>query len=182
MSDHGQLLGDHGLENKGCRFYEGLVRVPLIINWPGRFEPSLRPDSLVELTDIAPTLCDIIGIDPGWVHGQSLLPILTGQSDPDHHRDFVRCEFYNVLDMNWNKGIGSPPSSYATMYRTKRYKLSVYHGNDYGELYDLENDPNEHNNLWEDPDTQNLKTKLIKDSFDTSIIIHDPGSTRIGRF
>ena len=182
MSDHGQLLGDHGLENKGCRFYEGLVRVPLIISWPGRFETSLRSDSLVELTDIAPTLCNIIDIDPGWVHSQSLLPILTGQSDPDHHRDFVRCEFYNVLDMNWNKGIGSPPSSYATMYRTKRYKLSVYHGNDYGELYDLENDPNEHNNLWEDPDTQNLKTKLIKDSFDTSIIIHDPGSTRIGRF
>ncbi|SVC86985.1 uncharacterized protein METZ01_LOCUS339839, partial [marine metagenome] len=59
---------------------------------------------------------------------------------------------------------------------------SVYHGNDYGELYDLENDPNEHNNLWENPDAQNLKTRLIKDSFDASTIIHDPGSTRIGRF
>ena len=56
MSDHGQLLGDHGLENKGCRFYEGLVRVPLIISWLGKFEVDLRSDSLVELTDIAPTL------------------------------------------------------------------------------------------------------------------------------
>ena len=83
---------------------------------------------------------------------------------------------------DWNKGIDSPPPSYATMYRTKQHKLSVYHGNDYGELYDLENDPDEHNNLWENPDAQNLKTQLIKDSFDTSTIIHDPGSTRIGRF
>ena len=57
------------------------------------------------------------------------------------------------------------------MYRTKQYKLSVYHGNDYGELYDLVNDPNEHNNLWENPDAQNLKTQLIKDSFDTSLIL-----------
>ena len=182
MSDHGQLLGDHGLENKGCRFYEGLVRVPLIISWLGKFEVDLRSDSLVELTDIAPTLCDIMNIDLGWTHGQSLLPILTGQSDPGHHRDFVRCEFYNVLDMNWNKVMDPSPPSYATMYRNKQYKLSVYHGNDYGELYALENDPNEHNNLWEDADTQKLKTKLIKDSFDTSTIIHDPGSTRIGRF
>ena len=36
-SDHGETLGDHGLLLKGCRFYEGLVRVPLIMSWPGRF-------------------------------------------------------------------------------------------------------------------------------------------------
>ncbi|MDP6039254.1 MAG: sulfatase-like hydrolase/transferase, partial [Candidatus Latescibacteria bacterium] len=182
MSDHGQLLGDHGLENKGCRFYEGLIRVPLIISWPGHFKAGLQSDALVELTDIAPTLCDLAGVNPGWTHGKSLLSILTGETDPSHHKDFVRSEYYNVLDMNWNRGKPAPPPSYATMYRTKQHKLVVYHGNDYGELYDLENDPDEHENLWENSDAQNLKIQMIKDSFNASTLIHDPGSTRIGRF
>ena len=180
-SDHGQLLGDHGLENKGCRFYEGLVRIPLIISWPGHFKAGLQSDALVELTDIAPTLCDLASTDQGWTHGKSLLPILTGDATPDHHKDAVRCEFFNVLDMNWNRG-DAPPPSYGTMHRTRQHKLSVYHGNDYGELYDLEADPDEYNNLWEDPDSQAIKIQLIKESFDASTVIHDPGSTRIGRF
>ena len=182
MSDHGHLLGDHGLENKGCRFYEGLVRVPLVISWPRHFKSGLQSDALVELTDITPTLCDLAGLDSGWTHGKSLLPILTGQATPDRHKDAVRCEFYDVLDMNWNRGLPAPPPNYATMYRTKQHKLSVYHGNDYGELYDLEDDPNEHNNLWETPGAQPFKSQLIKESFDASTVIHDPGSTRIGRF
>jgi hypothetical protein len=84
--------------------------------------------------------------------------------------------------MNWNRGKPAPPPSFATMYRTRQHKLAVYHGNDYGELYDLDNDPNEHDNLWENLDAQTLKIQLIKESFDASTIIHDPGSTRIGRF
>ena len=182
MSDHGQLLGDHGLENKGCRFYEGLTRIPLIFSWPARFKANLQANGLVELTDLAPTLCDIVGIDPGWTHGRSLLPILTGQSDPACHRDYARCEFYDVLNMNWNTDRPAPPPSYATMHRTEQHKLVVYHGNPYGELYDLDNDPDEHENLWEEAHAQSLKNDLIKASFDASISIHDPGSTRIGRF
>ena len=49
------MLGDHGLIQKGCRFYEGLVRVPLIFSWPGHFEQGLVRGDLVELTDKAPT-------------------------------------------------------------------------------------------------------------------------------
>ena len=51
-SDHGEALGDHGLVYKGCRFYEGLVRVPLIFNWPGHIETGLQSEALVELVDI----------------------------------------------------------------------------------------------------------------------------------
>src|SRR3546814_11573957 len=60
-SDHGDMLGDHGLVNKGCRFYEGLVRVPLIFWWPGRIEQGLQSNALVSLIDIAPTLLEISG-------------------------------------------------------------------------------------------------------------------------
>ncbi len=60
-SDHGEMAGDHGLRKKGCRFYEGLVRVPLIVSWPERFKAGLRSDALVELLDIAPTLLELAG-------------------------------------------------------------------------------------------------------------------------
>ena len=67
-SDHGEMLGDHGLIQKGCRFYEGLTRVPLIWSWPGAFEADLRSPALVELTDIAPTLLEVCGLPAPSVH------------------------------------------------------------------------------------------------------------------
>ena len=54
-SDHGEMLGDHGLLYKGCRFYEGLVRVPLVFSWPGRIRRDLRTEALVELIDLSAT-------------------------------------------------------------------------------------------------------------------------------
>ena len=55
------------------------------------------------------------------------------------------------------------------MYRDRRHKLSVYHGHEIGELFDLETDPWEFDNLWEDPAAAGIKAKLIKASFDASI-------------
>ena len=183
-SDHGEMLGDHGLMGKGCRFYEGLVRVPLIFSWPGHIQRGLVSDGLVELTDIAATLTDIAGEPMEWMQGRSLMPMMseadTGEAGT--HRDFVRCEFYDVLDMNWGSGRPSEPESYATMYRNRRYKLVTYHGSDFGELYDLENDPDEQTNLWEDPASADVRFRLLRKSFDESIMITDPGSRRIGRF
>ena len=191
-SDHGEMLGDHGLTGKGCRFYEGLVRVPLIFSWPGHIRQTLVSDALVELTDIAATLTDIAGKPMEWMQGRSLMPIMSeatpagpGPADAGAtaiHRDFVRCEFYDVLDMNWGSGKPPEPKSYATMYRNRRYKLVTYHGSDFGELYDLENDPDEQHNLWEDPGFADVRFRLLKKSFDESIVIADPGSRRIGRF
>ena len=69
MSDHGEALGDHGLIQKGCRFYDSAVRVPLILSWPGRLQAGLRSLALVELTDLAPTLLETAGLDtPHWMH------------------------------------------------------------------------------------------------------------------
>ena len=83
-SDHGETLGDHGLIQKGCRFYEGLVRVPLIFSLPGQFVDGLRSDALVELVDKAPTLLELADLPiPEQMHGRSLLPILSGEAEPD---------------------------------------------------------------------------------------------------
>jgi len=181
-ADHGDMQGDHGLRQKGCRFYEGLVRNPLIISWPGHFKRGLQSHALVELTDIAPTLADITGCQLEWTHGKSLLPILTGKADPDHHRDFVRCEYLDSVNMYAPYEPEKHKPCFATMYRDARYKLSVYHGHDYGELYDLENDPDEFDNLWENPDFQEIKNDLIKKSFDATMVVADPGPKQIGRY
>ena len=88
---------------------------------------------------------------PDGMQGRSLLPILSGGASPDHHRDFVRCEYYDALDQ--------PDGTFGTMYFDGRYKLSVYHGHNLGELYDLTEDPHEFDNLWDEPDYQSLKAR-----------------------
>ena len=91
-SDHGESLGDHGLIRKGCRFYEGLVRVPLILRWPGRIESGRVSNDLVELTDLAPTLLAAAGQPvPPWMQGRSLLEGGAG-------RESVRSEYFDAID------------------------------------------------------------------------------------
>ena len=176
-SDHGETLGDHGLLYKGCRFYEGLVRVPLIFSWPGHIQSNLQSDALVELLDMSTTMLELAGITPpDYMQGESLMPILKGEAAPDHHRDFVRCEYYDALDSAFVGG----DHSYATMYRDRQYKHVVYHGHGLGELYDLEADPWEFNNLWDSPDHQAKKMELMQASFDASMIKGvDVGTRRI---
>jgi arylsulfatase len=151
------------------------VHVPLIISWPGHFGMGLQSNALVELADIAPTLLDILQmpISP-HVQGRSLLRILTGEADPDSFRDYVRCEYHDAL--------AQPHASHANMLRTDRYKLVVYHGQAIGELYDLQEDPGEFHNLWEDPAAQPLKLELLKCLFDAVMGAVDEGIERVGRF
>ncbi|HEY63962.1 MAG TPA: sulfatase-like hydrolase/transferase [Caldilineae bacterium] len=174
-SDHGEMLGDHGLLFKGCRFYEGAVHVPLIISWPGHFQEGLRSEALVELVDIVPTLLEVVGLPvPGDMHGRSLLPILTGQVHPHHHRDFVLSEYHDAL--------ARPYASHGNMIFDGRYKLCIYHGREIGELYDLQEDPHEFHNLWYEPDMLPVKLDLMKRCFDTWMLAIDLGPPRVARF
>jgi hypothetical protein len=164
-SDHGDMCGDHGMRAKGCRFYEGLIRVPLIFWFPGRFRKGLVSKALVELTDIAPTLLDIAGGQiPSHMQGRSLLPILEGRKNPDTHRQFVRSEFYDTLESK------ELPPAFATMIRTRDFKLVVYHGHVLGELFNLSKDPNEFDNLWNQKDYEEKQFELLKLCFDATIL------------
>ena len=176
-SDHGETLGDHGLMRKGARFYEGLVRVPLIFSMPARFEQGLQSHALVELLDMSQTLLELADVDvPGYFQGRSLLPILKGAADPGRLRDFARCEYFDALDPHFTGGGGT----YATMHRTERYKLSVYHDKNLGELYDLQTDPWEFDDLWDCPQHQEIKNQLIYESFNAHVVLTtDVGSARI---
>lgn len=171
MSDHGEMLCDHGLILKGCRFYEGLVRVPLLISWPEHFRAGVRCDALVELIDLAPTLYDVAGLDkPYYLQGRSLAPLLTGTAAHDQHRAFVRSEFYGAINY--------PDQTHGTMYRDERWKVVTYHGKDRMELYDLQTDPWEHNNLAGNSDCQDVLAQLVRKSFDATVFAHPPDPPR----
>jgi arylsulfatase len=176
-SDHGESLGDHGLMFKGCRFYEGLVRVPLIISWPAEYRRGLLSDGLVELLDLTSTLMDIAQIPcPSYMQGKSLLPILCDGQDPSVHRDFVRSEYFDALDTHFTGGSGT----FGTMYRTAHHKLCMYHDKKISELYDLRADPWEFDDRWDDPNYRDIKHQLIRDAFDAHVVLTtDMGSRRI---
>lgn len=176
MSDHGEMLGDHGIYTKGCFFYEQAVRVPLIFSCPGLIE-SGETSELVELTDIAPTLLEAAGL-PRYegMQGKSLWPYLTDPKKPYEFRDDVYCEFYNGT---WHF---SEPQAHATMVATKRYKLVKLHGIGEGELYDLESDPDELNNLWDASDCRDVKLEMLDRLSDRMAWTVDPVPPRLAEW
>jgi arylsulfatase A-like enzyme len=163
MSDHGEMLGDHGIYWKGGYFYEGLIHVPLIISWPGHIKENLRSEALVELVDLAPTLLGLCGQPiPNYMQGKSFAGILTGAQNASHHKDAVYAEYYYSAIMLHKV--------YATMYFDGRYKMVVHHDQDISELYDLHDDPNEFVNLWENPEHKDVQHRLVKACFDHAIL------------
>jgi arylsulfatase A-like enzyme len=139
-SDQGFYLGEHGLFDK--RFmYEEALRTPLMIKCPDKIKEGTVSDHLVQNLDIAPTLLDIAGIEiPADMQGISLQKTWDGSSE---WRDAVYYHFYE-------KGWGVPPH-YGI--RTDRYKLiHFYDLVDSWELYDLQEDPHEMNNLIRHPE------------------------------
>lgn len=174
-SDHGELLGDHGIYQKGPFLYDGAIRVPLIVSWPGMIPQGRRLDTMVELGDLAPTLLEAAGVPrPPGMQTQSFWELLTDDALPDRHRDDIYCEYYNSNP--------NPEPIYCTALRTHRHKLVVWHGQELGELYDLENDPAEIENRWADPDLAAVKLELMKRLCDRMAFTADPLPERIGIF
>ena len=123
--------------------------------------------------DITPTLMEVCGIEqPKYMQGKSLWPIISGSAKPDFHKPYIRSEFFDALNQ--------PYHSRATMLRDERYKLVTYHGIGLGELYDLDQDPGEFDNLWDDQDHSEMKQQMIIKSFDASMQAIDLGPECIG--
>jgi arylsulfatase A-like enzyme len=177
-SDHGELLGDHGLIYKGCRFFEGLVHVPMIVSWPGTIAAGRVSDALVELVDLPQTLLEAAGLPiPENMQGKSLLPLLEGQAPLHGHKPYVIAEFNDALGST-----ARPMPTHASMYFDGRYKMAVYHGEGVGELFDLESDPGEFDNLWDDSGSRDLKADLLLRHLDAMMASSDAGIGRIGKY
>lgn len=173
MSDHGEMLGDHGLTLKGCRFYQGLVNVPLIFSWPGVVQGGTFRDDLVELTDVAPTLAEFAGLELAGAQGRSLVSCLTAGSATG--RGHVRSEYIDALNPQARSGTRPAKRTVGSMYFDGRYKLTVYHSHGTGELYDLRDDPGETTNLWSSAEAATIKARLLQEAFDASMLALDDG-------
>ena len=138
MSDNGFQFGEHGLIDKRT-MYEASIRVPLIVHCPELFAGGQRRSEMLLNIDIAPTLLEAGGAPiPETMHGRSFQGLLTGASS--EWRDAFLYEYF------WERAFPQTPTVLGV--RGDRYKLMRFHGIwDAYELYDLETDPDEMNNL-----------------------------------
>ncbi len=153
-SDNGFFMGDHGWFNK-MWMYEQSLKVPLLVRYPGQIQPAVNENTMVLNLDLAPTLLDFAGIEiPGEMQGRSMKSILLGHPAADW-----RTSMY----YHYKCGFGVP-SHYGI--RTANHKLiHFYDPKNKGqepswELFNLNNDPNEMNNVYSNPEYREIKIKL----------------------
>lgn len=158
-SDQGFYMGEHGWFDK--RFmYEESFRTPLIIRYPAKIQGGSVCDALVQNLDYAPTYLALAGIEkPEYMEGRSLIPLFGGNT-PSTWRDYLYYHYYDypaIHQVRRHDGV-----------RDNRYKLIHFYGDDSGkypavdcnELYDLETDPNEINNLYGQPGYAEITARL----------------------
>lgn len=155
-ADHGDLCGGHGMMDKHYVCYDDVVRVPLIVRWPGRIAtPGSVCDAFVSHEiDLAATFCDLAGVAiPPTFQGQSLVPLLRNGAStndrPDIFAQYMGSQF----------GLFSQ-----RMVRDRRWKY-VWNAVAEDELYDLAADPGEITNRAADPacadETRRLRARLV---------------------
>lgn len=153
-SDHGDCCGDHWVWSKGPYWFDGSLKVPGIISWPGGLPKGCSTEALTESVDLLPTLCELTGIAaPVACQGQSMASLLRGTTAK--HRPDVYAEYH---DHNQSGDV-------MFSIRTDRYRLVHYQNRPYGELYDYDTDPDSLYNRWNDPAyadiTQRLEVQLL---------------------
>jgi len=155
-ADHGDMCGGHGMIDKHYVMYDELVRVPLIIRWPGVVAPGRNCNNFITHgLDLAATFCDLAGVDqPNSFAGESLLPVLLEKEQPDQSRSDIFASYY-----------GNQFGLYSQrMVRDRRWKY-VWNATAEDELYDLASDPGEITNLAAQsvyaPEVARLRLRLL---------------------
>ena len=158
-SDHGFFLGEWHLYDK--RFmHEPSIRVPLMVHYPRMVQAGGTCDKMALNVDIAPTMLELAGVTaPDGLHGQSLVPFLKGHQPDNWRKDWLYeyFEYPEVEHVRPHRGV-----------RTDRYKLIHYHKlpqypdlAEEFELYDLQKDPHELNELYGQDGYESLTQQLL---------------------
>jgi len=168
-SDQGFYLGEHGWFDK--RFmYEESLKTPLLVSWPGKIQAGAVSDHIVSNLDFAETFLDLAGIDvPDEMQGRSLVPLLRGQHPEDWRKSFYY-HYYEGKGHNVSEHYG---------VTNGRLKLIHYYKLAEWELFDLEVDPHELRNVYDEStyvqqqiemkiELQRLRTELEVTSNDPS--------------
>jgi len=175
LSDHGDYVGDYGLQRKGAGMPDCLMKIPLQFTGPG--VAAQRRGELVSMVDLLPTLCEAIGVEaPAGVQGRSLLPLLAGENGPAGEFGSVYGELgYGGAPYRLDE---RPPLHFAyegrhfdelnsvtqsggqRMVRAGRWKL-LLDSEGRGELYDLEEDPAELHDLYGRADLAAVREQML---------------------
>ncbi|WP_019536146.1 sulfatase family protein [Paenibacillus ginsengihumi] len=148
-TDHGHFFGQHGLQAKGGFHYEDLIKIPMIVRYPSRVPAGLTSDAIQSLVDLAPTFLSLCGIPvPPAMTGVDQSGVWLGVKSKA--RDHAIVEFRH-----------EPTTIHQKTYVDERYKITVYYNQTYGEIFDLQEDPHELHNLWDEPAYASLKTELL---------------------
>jgi arylsulfatase A-like enzyme len=150
--DQGFFLGEHGLYDK--RFmYEEALRMPFLVRWPGRIKRGSISEGMILNIDFAPTILEAAGVKvhPG-MQGRSFMPLLKGKLPSDWRKSMYYRYYYSHFETEPHYGV-----------RTYTHKLIYFNKIDQWELYDLVSDPNEMNNLYENPDYKQVAEDLKKE-------------------
>jgi arylsulfatase A-like enzyme len=177
-TDHGDFLGDHRLLLKGPAHYEGITHVPFIWAEPGP-RPARTAAALGGTLDIAATILDRARIQPyNGMQGESLLPAISGQglAGEGIGRDSMVIE-----DEQQRAILGHRVPPRMRTLVTPRWRLTISHGDDWGELYDLANDPHEMDNLFEDPVHRGVRGELMEKLAYRQMELADRSPLPIGR-
>ena len=150
-SDQGFFLGDHGLYDK--RFmYEESIKMPFLVRWPGVIRPGTTQDAMAINADFAPTFMEMAGLPvPGDMQGRSLVPLLKGERPADWRTSWYYRYYHDPGDHNTRAHYG---------VRTETHKLIYFWKKDQWEMYDLTVDPEELNNIYNDPAQAGTVAKL----------------------
>jgi arylsulfatase A-like enzyme len=161
VSDHGDMMGAHGLFFKGVTAFEECYRIPLFARCPALFPGGKVCDEFATLIDLAPTFIEAGQGDPlPECHGRSLLPLLRGENPPDWPQDFLG-QFH-----------GSELLYTQRVLATKTHKY-VFNGFDFDELYDLEKDPAETRNLYFSQEHQDVLEDSVARLWKRSLAVGD---------
>lgn len=157
-TDHGHFMGQHGLIAKGAFLYEDLLKLPFIVRWPGQVPAKAESESLQSLVDLTPTFLTACGVPvPGVVQGVDQLKVWQGKVESA--RDMAISEFRH-----------QPTKVHLRSYISDRYKITIYRDQEYGELFDLKQDPFERKNLWSDPDGRDLLQEMLSLALNAELV------------